>query len=648
MNRRGRILKDVVLILLCITVFIAIAAQNVWARRYFFIERPKLGLNLSYEFETEKRTGQDIDTDNTFQEFREGFDIQTKGWVYHPALLTFRVGLQPRLTQTIEGDTDGSPFLQGYSLDASFLPAKPYTLHVFGRRYEDSLRSAFAARSDTEVDTYGANLMLKYSVLPTTLSYVHRSSEQTGFFDSDEDTDDFRISSRHKKAKSDTKLLANYKETERKISGTTTRTKSSNGFINNNYNITGDRRLVLDSFLSYRWTETGSIDTSDSLLSERLHWQHRENLKSDYNFKYENNKSDDFKKETTSFDAQLTHLLYENLTTNVAGRGSLSDFTGGKEKIYGGNLDFFYQRKIPWGALNLNAGWNYTVTEREVDTKDIQVIDEPHVLTIGEVTLLDNQNVDINSIVVTDITSSIVYVENVDYDIFPRDSFVQIRRIPGGGIADGQTILVSYKYFTTSFDDALFRQSYGISFGLWSALELFYQFSHAKQDILSGTSLNETIDDTIHTAGMRLYWRWTETILDYEDTNVTTGISTETWRAEEILTFRPVRKLFIKFSGYYGERRFQDIGNTEKFYGWATNIDWLITRWCKLGGESYQHTVSGKSEKTVDTRASTILEFSYGIWRGSIRYEFIDENDEVSDQRRTNHHVLVEFIRILW
>jgi hypothetical protein len=653
MNQRGRILTNTVFIFLYTSIFIAIAAQNVHAERYFFIERPKLGLRFSYEFETEKRTGQDIDTDDTFHEFREGFDIETKGWVYHPALLTFRLGFRPELNQTIEerdpGDNDkNNGFLAAYSLDATFLQSKPYTLHLFGQRYESTLRSAFTERSDTKVDTYGANLMFKYRVLPTTLSYVHRSSEQRGFFDSDEDSDQLRMSMRHSGKKSDTRLDANYNDTERKISGTTTRTKNSNNYIQNFYDFTGGkRRVVLNSYLSYRWTESDSTDTSDFRVTENLDWRHRENLRSHYRASYEKDESGDFDRETTSFDARLTHLLYENLTTTAAGRASLSDFTEGSENNYGGNLNFDYLRRIPWGTLNLTAGWDYQVTERDLDTNDIQVIDEPHVLIDTEVTLLDNQNVDVSTIVVTDITRTIVYVENVDYEIFPRDTFTQIRRIPGGGIADGQTVLVSYTYFT-SFDDSIFSQSYGVSLELWSALTLFYRFSHAKQDILSGTSLTESIDDTINTAGMQLTWRWTETTLDYEDADITSGLSTETWRASETLIFRPLRQLYFKFSGYYGNRRFKDSGDTEKFYGWGSKIDWLLTRWCKLGVEGFQNIVSGKSEKTTNTQISTILEMSYGIWSGVIKYEFIDEDDQVSDQRRTNHTVFVEFVRALW
>jgi hypothetical protein len=137
-------------------------------------------------------------------------------------------------------------------------------------------------------------------------------------------------------------------------------------------------------------------------------------------------------------------------------------------------------------------------------------------------------------------------------------------------------------------------------------------------------------------------------MFDYEDTDVTSGLSTETWSASETLIFRPIRQLFFKFAGSYGERKFKNSGDTEKFYRWEAKIDWLIIRWCKFSVDGFQTTVSGKSEKTVDTQISTILELSYGIWSGSIKYEFIDENDEMSDQRRTNHHVLVEFIRVLW
>ncbi len=627
---------------------------------YFGIERPKLGLKLSYEFEEERRTGPNIDSEDVTHAFREGIELETDGWVYNPALLMYKVGFEPEWEQRMEkhtslGRESRNFFIPSYLGDLTFLQYKPYTLNLFARRYTSPLRSAFTEKTETETETYGANLMLKHRVLPTTLSYTHFDSEETGFFESEEDRDDFRLSVRHPRKNSDTRLNATYSdnirttEVVKTAEEITTRVKTSYNDIRNHYDLAGDGRKVLSSLASYRWTESNSIKTSDFGVSENFRWKHEKNLSSDYWIGYNKSRSEDFERGTTSFGAGLRHLLYENLTTSLKGHGSLSDFTGGSEDIYGGSLNFDYRRRIPWGMLNLNMGHDYKVTERDVAEQFIQVIDESHILRTGDVTLLENENVDINSIIVSDTTGTIVYVEDVDYTITVIDSFVRISRTTFGSIADGQEVLVDYIYLSKpGYDDFTFGQSYGINLDLWSALGLYYRYSHIRQSFLSGTRPDELIDDTIHAAGIRLDWRWSSTGLSYENARRSFDISTERWLAKETLTFRPMKRLFSRLSGRYGRTRFKESGEQEEFYGVRGQVDWVPRSWAKFRVEGFWDSVSGDIEETVDAGISSTLELSYRIWSAKLTYTFVDENDKLNDDRRTNHYVLFQIRRRLW
>ncbi|MFQ5484772.1 MAG: hypothetical protein ACE5DO_05485, partial [Desulfobacterales bacterium] len=505
-----------------------------------------------------------------------------------------------------------------------------------------------ARRSETETDRYGADLSLKYKIR-TDLNYTHLQSRQTGFYTSDEDSDDYRLAMSHRIDKSDTRLNAVYNDNRRTTRGIPISTRSTNADLQNYYNITGDRRFMLNSFGSYRLTESDLFENTGLRLSESLDWKHRENLRSRYRLEYDQNSSGDFDNRTTTLGASITHLLYENLTTTAAGDASFNDFTNGSEQKYGGHLDFDYRRSIPWGMLNLFTRFDYEMTDRSLTPSLIQVVNESHVLKTGDLTLLDKENVVIDSIRVTNLTGTTVYLKDIDYRITEMGSFVRISRTTFGDIDDGEQVLVSYQYFSNPpFDDTLFSRSYGASVNLWSALTLSYSFSHVKQDVVSGTPPEHLADDTTQRAEVRLNWRWTDTRLTYEDETRQSGISTTTWRAEEALTFRPTRRIFFRLSGRIGEREFKETNETEDFTGLSANIDWLPVRWCKLSLEGFQDKVSGETEKTEDTGITAELELSYRIWSFRVFYDYVDEKDDIVDYQRRRQSLLIELVRTLW
>ena len=632
-----------------------LATQNIRAAG-FFMQRPKLGMALSYEFESEKRSGPDIDTDDSFHEFREMLDIRTRGWAYHPAFAKYELGFQPTLSQKIETrkEEDDSrksrnAYLPAYFADVTFLPLKPYTLHLYGKRYEDTTTSAFTATTDTDTNIYGGDLRFKNRTLPTTFSYARTSIDQSGFFDSNEDRDDYRITTRHQKGRSDTRAYSVYSDSDRTTDGTDTHVKTSNSEIRNLFDITGKKKMTLNSFLTYRWSEQDSLDTSNLRWLEHLNWRHKKNLQSNYRAGYNEQETGDFKRKTPFFNAGLQHLLYENLTTTFNAGGELNDFTGGSEDIYNTNLDFRYQRKIPWGWLNLNAGYDYNLTFRQGGGQvPIQIIDEAHVLVSGRITLLDNENVDPASVVVTDTTGSIVYVENTDYILTAVNSFMQLSRTTFGAIADGEAVLVDYRYLSESdYDDTVLSQTYAVDFLLWSALRLYYRFGRADQDILSGTAPENRVDDTLHAAEVRYNLGWTDTQLTFEDTDRKSGVSTRQWNAKQTFIYRPLNRLYFRVAGYYGQTVFKDQDDdTQDRYGLRTDLTWAPTRWSRFRMEAYQDRISGDVEKTVNSVGTASLDLYYRIWRGKIFYRFLDQDNRTTGQRRRRHNVFVELVRL--
>jgi hypothetical protein len=621
--------------------------------RYFHVARPRLGLGLAYEFQEERIEGPNSDSKDKSDEFTQRLTIETNGWAYHPALCKYTLRFDPEWTQVkrvsdpgeTSTDTTFEPY---YAIDAFFLEPKPYTLHGFANRREIKLRSAFAAVTDTTIDTYGGDLRLKYRVLPTFFKYTHTDTDQSGFFESTGERDDFQLTSRHATSKSTTSLTGTYGDDERTSGGVTTRIKTFTGDIGNDLDIAGDRRKRLQSTLSYRWRDSDTSDDSFLQFRENLFWRHTDKLYTDYLLALETSDSNNFDRDTATFRAKLQHLLYENLTTTVQAGAVVNDTTAGRENIYDGNLDLRYRRKIPRGFINLRADLDYRFTERDgFEGSSIQVTNESHVLETGVETLLDNQNVDLNSIVVTDVTGTILYIENVDYTVQEVDSFTRISRTVVGAIANGQTVLVDYRFLSDpDFNDSVFGQAYDIQLYLWNALNLRYSYLRTDQNIVSGTPPENTVDDRAHAAEIRLDLGWTDTRFRYEDTDRSSGASTTRWLASQTFRLRPVRRFLTDVTGSYGWTDFKDRGETQDQYGLSGRLFWVPAGWFRFRVEGSWQKISGDLQDTEDTNVTAALELSYRIWNGGIYYRLSDLKN--NDQKQIKNELRVEIIRILW
>ncbi len=616
---------------------------------YFSFKRPKIGLSLSHEFEEEKRTNKGkVVTNDTI----ERFEIETDGWVYHPALLTYGLSFQPEWRQQTEEydggeETKRDTYLSGYNMNCTFFKHKPCTLSLFSSRQKSSVKSPFSGKSETESDNYGGNLSFINRLLPTSFSYFNTSSTQTGFYSSENEHEEFDVKTGFSFKNNSTKLESSFTDKERTTEGSTTGLKTSEHEIRNDWKITGDNMAELDSFLSIKSTESENQDTKNLRFYEDLHLRHMKNLKSDYRFDYNKYEYGDSERDRKSFKAKLWHLLYENLRTTIEGRTSIDDFDQGTEELYSGNLDFDYIREIPWGTINLTTGYDYETTNREMDEGYIWITETVELKT-GGFTLLANEYVDIDSIEVYDDEGNL-YINEIDYTLTEIDNFVRISRITFGNIADGDKVSVTYRYLNNaSYRDAVASQSYGIDFHLWSVLTLSYDYSHSKQGIRSGIVPDTLTDDRTKSARIRLNWRWSDTRLSYTDTSKKSGISTRTYTAEETITYRPARSVFLKLSTRYNKRKFKDSNEIEESYSIRPDLDWMVARWCKYSLEGFYGHVSGESEKTIDKGIESGFELSYGIWSGEISYEFVDERDRRDDVRREVHTLYFEIERSLW
>ncbi len=648
---------------------LALPAEAEYMGQQSAIDRPKLGLDLSYRLESEERTGPFIDDAYDLEELRQRFDTETEGWLYHPEVASYILRLSPEWQQTRDQPDRGSElrgdrFYLGYSLDATLLELKPYTLDLYARRQNSNLTSSLAPSSDFETDAYGASVTLEYPVLPTLLSYAHGNSQQTGFYDSDQERDEFRLNMRHQRATNDTRLYASHVTQDYASLGATTDTENLFASLVNNAWFKPDNQVSLASLLTYRESQINTssagltvTETRNSglTLAENLNWRHRSNFSTNYNLQYTQDKFS-LQNSQNEYDPQsidrtlagvgMSHSLYENLVTTAGISGS-TDSQG--EDSLGGALNFNYQRSIPGGMIFANMGQDYRVTNRALGGVVVPVFDEIHVLTTGGITLLNNENVDLASVVVTNADGSRVYRVGLDYTLELIETSVRISRIPLGAIADGDTVLVDYIFLSVpAFDDAVTSQSYGGGFHLWGAWRLAYLYTQSDQEFRGGTPPDVLNQEATHIVDTDLQWNWSTTRALFEDSDQTAGVSLKRWRVEETLRFQPSSRAFLSASAYYGDTTFKDINSDETFYGFGTDLQWQLWGRSTLQLAGLYNVVEGTSVDTVDKGASVSWEWSYGVWRADATYRFLRQEDQNIDQTRNLHSVFLSLQRDLF
>lgn len=651
----------IIFILSCIIFQTTVSQLYAQDAGGFFIERPKLGLGGYYKLVDEERESPNNKTKNTNEKFRERLTVETNGWMYHPNLMTFHLSLEPQWqqetfrqnqaainpTQSYDRDTS----LLAYDVGATLLQHKPLSLNIFADRKTGQIDLTNAQDSDIESETYGTRLNFNNATLPVSVAWIHRKFDQTGFYQSEEDRDEAQVTIRHNAKKSVTQLnmLYNNSETTRTTFDTIDiSSKTMNTELTNAYFITDDNRVRLDSQIYNMQADYNDLDQTNWILSENLFWTHSKNLLTRYRADYNRREFGSSVNEETRLSAALTHHLYDQLTTDIGAAAVINKFEDGSEDLYKSNLGFLYRRPIDWGSVELGAAYDYGMTKRSGTPKIIPT-DDRIALSTGTQTFLDKENVDLGSIVVTDITGATVYTENIDYQIATVGPVVRISRTLLGAIADGQQVTVRYSYRTdNAYDDSRFGQKYRFSLALWSFLYLAYSHSRIDQHIQSGEPPNDPLHDTSNTLRLSFVTKWSDTEFLYDQQDRSNDNSSVTRSITQRINFRPASNFFLNLSGNIGDRDFPDLDEDERFYSLGSSIGWTPKSWCNFSLNYLRNSISGNLRDELNSEFATTVNLRYRIWTCSLSYRLRDQDDKQNGNSLWRQETIIQVTRHLW
>jgi len=652
----------ILIILVGMALPVAVSPLHAQDDGYFFIQRPKLGLGAYCRLRDEKRETFGDKNQYKDRKFRESLTLETNGWVYHPNLMEYRLFLEPtwqqetfRRTPTAtnaDPNNDEDTSLLAYDVEATLLKRKPVSLNLFADRNTGEIDYTNAPDADIERQSLGTRLNFASKTLPASIACIHRELDETGFYRTEEDRDEARLNIGHNAKKSVTQLNMRYDNTDRTTRTTFDATdmvsETLSTELSNVYYITDGDKIRLNSQLYNMQADYNDLDQSTWLISENLFWTHSKNLLTRYRADYNRREFGGSVNEEKRIGADLTHLLNDRLTTDVGVAAIINDFAGGSEDLYQSTLSLLYRRPIPWGSVELGAAYDYGITRRDGYQETIPT-DERLTLSISSETFLDKENILLESIVVTDLTGTVVYTESIDYRIETVGPMVRISRTLLGAITDGQQVIAHYSYrVDTGYDDSRFGQKYQFSLALWSYLTLAYSHRRIDQTILSGEPTGDPLDDTSNTVRLSFVTKWSDTELLYDQQDRSNGNSSTTRSINQRFNFKFARTFYLTLFGNIGDREFPDFDDDEQFYSVGSSVSWMPRQWCHFSLNYLRNSISGDRRDELDSEVATSIKLRYGIWTGDFTYRLRDQNDKQYGDSLWRQEMIFTLTRHLW
>lgn len=494
---------------------VVLSANSAWTEEIKPIEFRDFKGELAFEYlsETETIKGDTVDYDSRESIYEETVGLYTKGYIYHPNLFDFDLGLRVGLDQDYEKGTyeeNRASRLLEYNAHVSIEKKRPYGFELFALKDQQIVEFQFTPNAIVDVSEYTLLWQSRNRFIPTSVRVSTLTKDQRGVFRREEDEKRLTISSSHTiPGLSSSYLRLDFRDYTEKITGLNLLDQDFT--FTNTLNLGEENRKNLTTTVHY-FSEKDTNTYDQLTATTDLRWKHTENLESFYNLNiFDSTVSFPETESVETFShaehVGIRHQLYDNLKTVASVHYSDSDSDIFKETRLGGDLDFFYVRPVPIGSVRANLGFSLEKDDLSSTGGLIPVVNESHIMSDVEPVLLDNVGVDLDSITITDVTGSIVYQEGIDYELLVEDGRVRIIRLITGQILQDQEVLVDYLY---QGEENLAYTSRRVRFGsgltLFNHFSIDYSFESIVPDILSGSPAEgRVLEETMNRVDARYY-----------------------------------------------------------------------------------------------------------------------------------------------
>lgn len=457
--------------------------------------------------------GRNSQTDQTLR-FEESVGLHGQGSLFDDRILQYDAGARWGLRQSrfrewgsgLDLDENPSGNLLEYDARVNLFPAGKLSGNAFASQISDRLPRAFQPSLDRTRERFGGGLFFNDQTLPMRLTYEHEydqldslSHRRDGLRDN-EDTrrETLRYEATWQSSENHSLNLSyEYGQNTDKYSGLSTRFDTTRNYltIDDTFRFGKDSLSRLETIARIQ-EESGQLGQDASEFTPKLHLQHSPTFSTDYSFQYLRQNYDQLDAEQYRGDISATHKWGDFLTStlgvygldrNSAGGGW---YGGGGSAIdtgeFGANANFSFSKDNALGRLSANLAYNYSTTTVDDARRSGVVIGESVTFRDPLSAWLAQRNVQIGTLVVTDVTRTRIFVPVRDYVAVQVGGYTALRRVPTGRINDRQTVLVNYAYrvfnnYSLHRNRVDFRIQQDFKFGLTP----YYALSVQDEDINS-------------------------------------------------------------------------------------------------------------------------------------------------------------------
>ncbi len=396
--------------------------------------------------------------------FEEGIELTSAWYIYHPNLIELHLGVDLAKTQeyvtTSAQDFQTKGDLRGYDFSVLLLQEKPMSIRLFTDKSESLRDRDFAQSVLRETESRGVSIILKKPISILMLLEEVSNSELGDRRNEQEDTTHFRVEVKHR-PDSDwiTEVFYDFENIDKTTIFSTTagqtepaqefpdRTQEI-GFFNSwrfgpeerQHSLTGRGRL-------YR--RGGFFENRVASIDQRLELAHSETLSTFYAASFDLDRIEGQEQRTKTAEIGITKTFYDSLDLTLRGEKYSLAAEKDSEDRYGIFLEADYRKQTAIGQFTSSLMLGWSREEEQSANGRRNVIDERVTLTDANYSSLAQSNAVTSTIQVRDETSTITYVQDVDYLVRTIGIETEIRRLIGSDIDPGQTVLVTYTALTS-------------------------------------------------------------------------------------------------------------------------------------------------------------------------------------------------------
>jgi len=458
----------------------------------FVIERIRATLDFMYRYRTDerKRAGQPTVTE-VEEIYRPRVQISADAYIVHPNFIELSLlgGLQLDHTMLDSNELnlteDTTTLDTNYDFRAFILGKSSMPVTLYSRRTQTNIDRLFGPSLDSTVTEHGAMVQFVNERAPTSIQYFHRDQEQTdaiGRTDLGTAQDSFDLHSNILLSDRQT-LSLDYTLDSIQQSGAGRRSEDTlrhDATAIHELNFGDGYRDKLRSRV--RWYEqTGNEDISRLTLDESLRLRHSDTLQTRYDVLYETQQRTDSTQDYLRGNFNVRHQLYDSLVTTANLGASTLTTDGFTSDEYFGDITFDYVKHVPYGMFSASASFSENVRANGPRGTPLRIFDENRTFNDPAPITLARQNILPGSIRITDLSGLLFYDEGLDYTVSAFPDRVEIRRVIGGNIVDGQAVLIDYTIGpepanTISTTGLGFSARYDINEGFLNGVGLYMRY----------------------------------------------------------------------------------------------------------------------------------------------------------------------------